>query len=91
MTVPARAERLRIALALCAGIPYLDPSEAARQGLTPLSPGDLGVLAESLTDDDLALLNASSRSSGNCGSGATRPSSGCRLASPGKSARLTSA
>lgn len=55
---PARAGRLRIALALCAGIPYLDPNEAAQQGLVPLAPGDLGLLAETLTDDDLALVNA---------------------------------
>ena len=39
-------------------MPYLDAREAAQQGLIPLAAGDLGILAESLTDDDLALVNA---------------------------------
>jgi hypothetical protein len=54
----ARAERLRVVLAFCAGMPYLDPSEAGEQGRTPLSPADLTVLAQPITDDDLALANA---------------------------------
>jgi hypothetical protein len=54
----ARAERLRVVLALSAGMPYLDPAEAAAQGLAPLSPADLAVLAQAMTDDDLALTNA---------------------------------
>lgn len=39
-------------------MPYLDPAEAAAQGLAPLSPADLAVLAQPMTDEDLALANA---------------------------------
>jgi hypothetical protein len=52
-----RAERLRVVLALCDGMPYLDPREAAQHGLPSRSPAEVALL-EKVTEGDLALVNA---------------------------------
>jgi hypothetical protein len=52
-----RAERLRVVLALCDGMPYLDPREAAQAGLSSVSPAEVA-LVERVSQDDLALANA---------------------------------
>jgi hypothetical protein len=52
-----RAERLRVVLALCDGMPYIDPREAAQHGLPPSSPAEVRLL-EDVTEADLALVNA---------------------------------